>query len=281
MLELIDVSVIYDPKTKFQREALNNVNLKISLDEAVTVVGRIGSGKSTLIQLFNGLLKPSSGRVLLNGADLSDRKISKKDVIRKIGLVFQYPEDQIFSETVYDEVAFGPRNIGFTEEEVLSLFKEALSSVGLDFEELKSRNPLNLSGGEKRRVAIASIIAMQPELLVLDEPTAGMDFEGRRLIIGSIKKRIQAKKGVVFITHSMEEAISIGGRLVVLDRGYVVYDGKPEDFFLNEDKVKETGLDIPFGVQAMEGIKKCYPDVPVFRDTYEIANFIIRKKGLE
>lgn len=281
MLELINVSVVYDPKTIFQKEAINGINLKIGLDESLSIVGRIGSGKSTLIQLLNGLIKPNEGVVLLDGIDINSKKISKKEIIKKVGLVFQYPEEQFFAETVYDEVAFGPRNIGYKESEIPALVDEALLEMGLIPETIKNRSPFNLSGGEKRRVAIASILAMKPKLLVLDEPTSGMDFVGKSLIISKLKQRTKSKQGVIIITHSMEEAILFSERLIVLDKGRIKYDGHPKDFFVSIEKVKRAGLEVPFSVNFGENIKNCFKNVPIFRDNDEIVQFFETRGKIE
>ncbi len=282
MLELENVSVVYDPDTKFQREALNNVNLRIDLSDVVAVVGKIGSGKSTLIQLFNGLIKPTSGRVLLDGIDITKDGIKRREIIRRIGLVFQYPEDQLFAETVFDEVAFGPRNLGFGENEVKELVEKAVLSMGIEFEKVRDRSPLALSGGEKRRIAIASVIAMNPKLLVLDEPTAGMDFEGRKLILSALTERAKRGEGVVLITHDMEEALAVGKRLVVLDRGSIGFDGIPEDFFTDISKVQKTGLAVPFGIRIAKKLESCNFDVPLLTSIDEIVNYLSnRKKRVE
>lgn len=282
MLELENVSVVYDPDTKFQREALNNVNLRIDLSDVVAVVGKIGSGKSTLIQLFNGLIKPTSGRVLLDGIDITKDGIKRREIIRKIGLVFQYPEDQLFAETVFDEVAFGPINLGFGENEVKELVEKAVLSMGIDFEKVRDRSPLALSGGEKRRIAIASVIAMNPNLLVLDEPTAGMDFEGRKIILSALTERAKRGQGVVLITHDMEEALAVGKRLVVLDRGSIGFDGIPEDFFTDISKVQKTGLAVPFGIKIAKKLESCNFDVPLLTSIDEIVNYLSnRKKRVE
>jgi len=278
MLELIDVSVIYDPYTKFRKEALTNINLKIENNEAIAIVGQIGSGKSTLIQLLNGILKPDKGRVILDGVDINDRRVKRKEIIKKIGVVFQSPEDQFFAETVFDEVAFGPKNLGFSKEEIEERVNRALLSMGLIPESLSSRSPFSLSGGEKRRVAIASIISINPQIIVLDEPTAGMDFSGKISILAHIKDQLHKGVGVVFITHNMEEAIQIADRLIVLSEGRIVFDGEPKAFFINVDFVKKVGLDIPFPVEFRERAKKHFPDFPFCRDSKEIIKYFLSRK---
>lgn len=278
MLELIDVSVIYDPYTKFRKEALTNINLKIENSEAIAIVGQIGSGKSTLIQLLNGILKPDKGRVILDGLDVNDRRVKRKEIIKKIGIVFQSPEDQFFAETVFDEVAFGPRNLGFSKEEIEERVNRALLSMGLSPESLSSRSPFSLSGGEKRRVAIASIISINPQIIVLDEPTAGMDFSGKISILAHIKDQLYKGVGVVFITHNMEEAIQIADRLIVLSDGRIVFDGEPKAFFINVDFVKQVGLDIPFPVEFRGKAKKYFPDFPFCRDSSEIIKYFLSRK---
>jgi energy-coupling factor transport system ATP-binding protein len=274
MLEIKNVSVVYDPKTIFKREALINVSLKIDYGESVSIVGKIGSGKSTLIQLFNGLIKPDEGNVILDDIDINKGKISRKDIIKKIGVVFQYPEEQFFAETVFDEVAFGPRNLGFSEIQVKESVSGALEAMGFSVSEIINRSPFHISGGEKRRIAIASIISMKPSIIVLDEPTAGMDYEGKMNIVNQIRN--QAEKGMttVFVTHDMEEAFYLSDRLIALDKGYVVFDGDSKDFFMDKLLVTRIGLDIPFTISFRDKLLNCFHDIPFSRDPDTIIEFL-------
>ncbi len=274
MLEIKNASVVYDPKTIFKKEALINVSLKIDYGESVSIVGKIGSGKSTLIQLFNGLIKPDEGNVILDDIDINKGKISRKDIIKKIGVVFQYPEEQFFAETVFDEVAFGPRNLSFSETQIKESVSGALEAMGFNVSEIINRSPFHISGGEKRRIAIASIIAMKPGIIVLDEPTAGMDYEGKMSIVNQIRN--QAEKGMttVFVTHDMEEAFYLSDRLIALDKGYVVFDGDSKDFFMDKSLVTRIGLDIPFTISFRDKLLDCFHDIPFSKDLDTIIEFL-------
>jgi energy-coupling factor transport system ATP-binding protein len=274
MLEIRNVSVTYDPKTIFKKEALSNVSLRIGYGESISIVGKIGSGKSTLIQLFNGLIKPDQGSVLLDGIDINKDKVHRKDIIRKIGIVFQYPEEQFFAETVFDEVAFGPRNLGLTDIQVKESVLYSLETLGFNTPEIIERSPFHLSGGEKRRIAIASILAMRPDVLVLDEPAAGMDYEGKMSIIIQIRKQIEKGMSVVFVTHDMDEAFYLSDRLIALDNGFVVFDGSSKDFFQNEPLVNKIGLETPFTISFRKRLLKCFPDIPFSKDIDSLIEFL-------
>ena len=198
--------------------ALRNVSLEIEDGELVGIIGPTGSGKSTLIQHFNGLLKPDSGKVFVDGVDLTLKDTQLRLIRQKVGMVFQYPEHQLFGETVLEDVGFGPRNIGLSDEDVIQRVREALAYVGLDFEAIKDKSPFELSGGQKRRVAIAGVLAMRPSVLVLDEPTAGLDPEGREEILAEISQLHNDGITVVLVTHSMEDIARLATRLIVMDR---------------------------------------------------------------
>ncbi len=278
MLELQNVSLTYDPSTKFKKEALVDINLKIQKGEAISIVGHVGSGKSSLVQLFNGLIKPDSGFVFLNGKDINKREFNSKEIVKTVGVVFQYPEEQFFAETVLEEVSFGPRNLGFSEGEARRDAYESLEIMGFNADEVISRSPFEFSGGEKRRIAIASIISMKPEILVLDEPTAGMDFQGTKNILSHINNELQIGTTVVIVTHNMDEALLISNRIVALTDGKIVFDGTPEEFFKKKEIILSAGLDVPFAVSFREKALRCFDDFPFCRNSEEILNFVLEKK---
>ena len=236
--------------------AITNVSLEIEAGEFVGIIGPTGSGKSTLIQHFNGLLLPSSGKVYVDGVDLTLKDTQLRTIRQKVGMVFQYPEHQLFGETVLEDVGFGPRNGGLGEEEVIRRVRQALSYVGLDYEALKDHSPFELSGGQKRRVAIAGVLAMEPAVLILDEPTAGLDPEGREEILQEIK-HLWEERGitVVLVTHSMEDVARLVGRLIVMEKGSVALDGTPVEVFRQADKLKKMGLGVPQITELMYELK--------------------------
>ncbi|ACL68909.1 energy-coupling factor transporter ATPase [Halothermothrix orenii] len=243
LIQLKDVSHIYSGQNE---KALESVNLRIQSNEFIGIVGHTGSGKSTLVQLFNGLIKPSEGKVFIEGIDIHQKKVSKREIRQKIGLVFQYPEHQLFEETIYDEVAFGPRNLDLSEEEIKKRVIQALSLVGMDYETYKDRSPFHLSGGQQRKIAIAGVLAMMPEVLILDEPTAGLDPRGREQLIKLLKQlHRDYKMTVILISHRMEEISQLSNRVLVLSRGRIVMDGKPEEVFTRVDEIRKLGLDLP------------------------------------
>lgn len=274
MLELKNVSVTYDPHTIFKTNALIDVSLTIHKNESIGIVGRIGSGKSTLIQLFNGLIKPDKGIVLLDGIDINGKGVDIQKVRKRVGLVFQYPEEQFFAETVFDEVAFGPKNMGIEGDELKKNVYNALSDMGFSPEQIVNRSPFSLSGGEKRRVAIASIIAMDPEILVLDEPTAGMDFEGKERLLKYIKNEIKRCRTIVFVTHNMDELLEIADRVIALKKGRKIFDGTIETFFSDEKIVAATGVEMPAVARVYTALRKCFPDFPFSRTPLELVTHI-------
>jgi energy-coupling factor transport system ATP-binding protein len=271
MIELKNVSVTYDVNTIFQRAALKNVSLKIARGEKIAIVGKIGSGKSTLIQLFNGLIKPDKGIVLFNGENINARNMNLKNVRKHIGVVFQYPEEQFFAETVFDEVAFGPRNFGFKGNELKETVHSALLDMGFIPEKIEKRSPFNLSGGEKRRVAIASIIASNPEMVVLDEPTSGLDFTARTTLIHYLSKENKKGRTLVFVTHDMDEALNVADRIVAMKNGNKLFDGKAQAFFFNKYNVEDVGLEVPFLVRLQWEIGKKYKNFPFCRTADDLV----------
>jgi energy-coupling factor transport system ATP-binding protein len=237
---------VYLRGTPFESVALQGVDLVLRRGECVGIVGPTGSGKSTLVQHFNGLLRPTEGRVWVDGVEVRAGSGVLREVRRKVGLVFQYPEHQLFEATVFDDVAFGPRNLGLDPEEVQERVRESLQWVGLDPDRFGPRSPFSLSGGEMRRVAIAGVLAMRPQVLVLDEPTAGLDPEGRREILGRIRD-LHRRTGltVVLISHSMDEVARMCQRVVVLHRGRVFLDAPVREAFGQADQLRSIGLDVP------------------------------------
>ena len=245
ILQIEDLTHTYSAGTPFQRSAVEGLSMTVGAGEFLGVIGHTGSGKSTLIQHLNGLLQPTSGRVLLEGKDIWAEPKKIRDVRCKVGLVFQYPEYQLFEETVYKDIAFGPKNMGLDADEIDRRVRDAAAFVGLQ-EELLNKSPFELSGGQKRRVAIAGVIAMEPKVLVLDEPTAGLDPQGRDAILAQIQTYHRAKgAAVVLVSHSMEEIARNVDRIVVLSRGKVYMEGTPESVFARAQELERVGLDVP------------------------------------
>ncbi len=241
-----DLVHIYNPKSPFETVALDNVNLDIEAGEFIGLIGHTGSGKSTLIQHMNGLLKPTSGKIFINGLDITEKKIKLNEIRKKVGLVFQYPEYQLFEETVIKDIAFGPKNLGLSEDEVNKRVREAVDLVGLNYEKIKDRSPFELSGGQKRRIAIAGVIAMKPEVLILDEPTAGLDPRARDEILKQIKKiHDKYKSTIILVSHSMEDIARLADRIIVMDKGKVSLTGTPREVFTQADKLEGIGLGLP------------------------------------
>lgn len=246
LIECVDLTHVYLQGTPLEAVALRGVTLSIDAGAFVGLLGPTGSGKSTLIQHFNALLRPTSGTVRVAGIDLSQPRADVKTVRRQVGLVFQYPEHQLFEETVFDDVAYGPRNLGLTTQEIQDRVQDALRLVGVDPDAFGRRSPFSLSGGEMRRVAIAGVLAMQPQVLVLDEPAAGLDPQGKQEILGQIRT-LHRDRGltVILITHSMDEAAQLVDRIVVLNRGQVAMDGPVRGIFRRADELASIGLGVP------------------------------------
>jgi len=241
-----NLAYVYNPNSPFESKALDNVNLEINKGEIIGLIGHTGSGKSTLIQHLNGLLKPTSGNIIIDGVDITDPNISLTEIRKKVGVVFQYPEYQLFEETICKDIAFGPTNLKLSEDEIHSRVKESMELVGLDYNEFKDRSPFDLSGGQKRRVAIAGVIAMKPDILILDEPTAGLDPAGRDEILSQIKFLHQKYNITIIISsHSMEDMAKISDRILVMYKGKVDLMSTPREVFKRGNRLKEIGLGIP------------------------------------
>ncbi len=252
---------IYNEGTPFQKVALEDINMSIEKGEFVGIIGHTGSGKSTLIQMFNGLLKPTKGEVYVNQQNIHGEKINKKEMRQRVGLVFQYPEYQLFEMTVKDDVAFGPKNMGLTKEEIDKQVKFGLDAVGLD-ESYYEKSPFELSGGQKRRVAIAGVLAMNPEILILDEPTAGLDPKGRNELFEQLKKMHQELGlTIVLISHSMEDVAKYVEKLFVLYKGRIAYTGSPREVFAHGKELEKIGLAMPQIKYIMEDLKQKGMDV--------------------
>ena len=268
ILEIQDLSHVYSADTPFERAALRDVSLSIQRGEFVGLIGHTGSGKSTLIQHFNGLLKPTSGRVLFDGEDIWKDVKFTREIRFKVGLVFQYPEHQLFEETVYQDISFGPKNMGLSEEEIRARVERAAQFVGITDAELQ-KSPFDLSVGQKRRAAIAGVIAMEPDVLILDEPTAGLDPRGRESILQNIRDYQAAQHAaVVMVSHSMEEIASNVDRLLVMNHGQNVMNGTPAEVFSHAEELVEMGLAIPKMTQLFLALKR--RGVPVDTSVFSV-----------
>lgn len=262
ILQVRDLTYTYSIGTPFEHTALDKVNFALNRGEFVGIIGHTGSGKSTLMQQLNGLLKPTSGEVLLDGQDIwSDKKLTRAARFR-VGLVFQYPEYQLFEETVYKDIAFGPTNMGLSKEEIDRRVREAAGFVGITEQQLQV-SPFDLSGGQKRRVAIAGVIAMEPEVLILDEPTAGLDPVGREEILGNIQAYRKAKNAtVLMVSHSMEDVARLTDRLLVMNGSRLAMDNTPAQVFERAEELMEMGLSIPQVTQVFLKLRELGVDVP-------------------
>ncbi len=244
-MTLEHVTHTYQPGSPFQSTAIRDVNMVIRPGEFLALIGHTGSGKSTLAQHINGLLKPTEGRVLLDGQDIHQKGFDKKALRRKVGLVFQYPEHQLFEETVAKDVAFGPKNLGLDEKEIQERVTEALSRVGLSQPGIAEKSPFELSGGQMRRVAMAGVLAMRPEILVLDEPAAGLDPMSREDMLQLIAGLHRQGTTIVMISHSMDDVARFASRAVVMERGTIAMEGTPEEIFRHAERLSQMGLDVP------------------------------------
>ena len=278
ILEVKNLTYIYSAGTPFEHKALDDISFSVERGEFIGIIGHTGSGKSTLMQQLNGLLKPTSGTVLLDGQDIwSDKKLTRQARFR-VGLVFQYPEYQLFEETVYKDIAFGPKNMGLSAEEVDRRVREAAGFVGLTEQQLEV-SPFDLSGGQKRRIAIAGVIAMEPEVLILDEPTAGLDPMGRSEILGNIQSYRKAKNAtIMMVSHSMEDVARLTDRLLVMNGSKLAMDAPPAQVFTHAEELTQMGLNIPQVTQVFLELKKLGLDV---RNVYTIDQAAAEIKRLK
>ena len=269
LLEIRDLSHVYSAGTPFESTAIEHINITLNQGEFVGIIGHTGSGKSTLIQHCNALLKPTSGQVLFEGRDVWESAAFTRQLRFQVGLVFQYPEHQLFEETVFQDIAFGPKNMGLSEAKVRERVIEAAGFVGVS-EDLLEASPFDLSGGQKRRVAIAGVIAMRPKILILDEPTAGLDPAGRESILQNIRNyREGTGATVVMVSHSMEEIAASVDRIIVMNKGGVFMDAAPGEVFSHADALTQIGLDIPQVTQVFARLREL--GLPVRPDVYTVG----------
>lgn len=245
-IKIENLTHIYMPGSPFEKKALDDINITIDDGEFVALIGHTGSGKSTLIQHINGLLKASSGKIFIDDIDITSEKVKLSEIRKNVGLVFQYPEYQLFEETVEKDIAFGPKNLGLDNEEISRRVKKAMNMVGLDYDTYSQKSPFDLSGGQKRRVAIAGVVAMEPKVLILDEPTAGLDPRGRDEILEQIKAlREEYNMTIILVSHSMEDVAKLATRVLVMHKGKCILDGTPSKVFKEIDTLEDVGLAVP------------------------------------
>lgn len=283
-IKINNLTFTYNPNSPFESHALKNVNLEIKDHEFIGLIGHTGSGKSTLVQMLNALLIPTSGQVDVDGTLTTSKSKDLKDIRQKVGLVFQYPEYQLFEETIALDIAFGPKNLGLDEVEIQKRVKESMELVGLDYESMKDQSPFDLSGGQKRRVAIASVLAMKPKYLILDEPTAGLDPSGRDSILAKIKELYNKDENltIIIVSHSMEDIAKLANRVIVMHSGEVFADDHPRKVYARDVELEQIGLDVPQITKATRLLKeKGY----IFEDTIitveEALKAILKIKGGE
>ena len=257
------LNYVYMSGGPYETKALDDVNLTIADGEFVGLIGHTGSGKSTLVQHLNGLLLPTGGKIFVDGIDVADKNTDRRAIRRRVGLVFQYPENQLFEETVEKDIAFGPKNLGLDEAEIARRVKDAMRKVALDYDTLHERSVFELSGGQMRRVAIAGVLAMEPQVLVLDEPCAGLDPRGREEILGLIRDlHRQSGTTIVMVSHSMDDVASLTERVIVMNHGKVAMDGTPREVFSRGEQLREMGLDVPQAVILADKLRARGFDVP-------------------
>ncbi|HHX69952.1 MAG: energy-coupling factor transporter ATPase [Miniphocaeibacter sp.] len=283
-IEIKNLSYVYNEENPFSKVAIDNISLNIGEREFIGIIGHTGSGKSTLVQHLNALITPTSGKIYIDGVDTEEKSKSKIDIRKKVGLVFQYPEYQLFEETVYKDIAFGPSNIGCSEEEIEERVKWACDLVRLDYEGIKDKSPFELSGGQKRRVAIAGVLAMKPQCLVLDEPTAGLDPRGRDEILDEIRHLYDNENiSIILVSHSMEDVARLVNRIIVMDKGKIFMDGTPKEIFAKPDKLTSVGLDVPQVTEFMLRLKDKGLDIPTdiitIEEAYEVLSKYLKEKN--
>ncbi|MGE5677343.1 MAG: energy-coupling factor transporter ATPase [Pseudomonadota bacterium] len=268
---------VYMEDSVFEHVAIDNISFEIQDGEFVGLIGHTGSGKSTLIQHLNGLLKPSSGKIFVDGLELHTKEVQMKKVRQKVGLVFQYPEYQLFEETVYKDIAFGPTNLGLDSAEVDRRVREAIELVGLDFDKISDVSPFELSGGQKRRVAIAGVLAMEPKVLILDEPAAGLDPKGRDEILWGIKKLHDRQKiTVVLVSHSMEDIANLVDKVLVMNKGKIVFFDTPRNVFKDAETLEQIGLGVPQVTYLVRELRKKGFEIPDCINIEEAKNELLK-----
>ncbi len=282
-IEIQNLNYVYSKGSTYEKQALSDINLTIEDGEFFGIIGHTGSGKSTLINHLNALTKVQSGSIVVDGMSLTDKKINYKKLRSTVGMVFQYPEYQLFDETVAKDVAFGPRNVGVSEEEIFTRVKEAITMVGLDYEQIKERSPFELSGGQKRRVALAGVIAMRPKILVLDEPTAGLDPRGKKEILQLIKSiKQQMCPTVIMISHNMDEVATNCSRVGVMAEGKLVAVSKPNELFAQKDLLLKYNISMPIVTNiASKLIQKGMNIDSSIVSIDELISAIAKQKGVE
>ena len=263
MIEVKNLTHIYNEGLPHESVALDNVSFRIEDKSFVGVIGHTGSGKSTLLQHLNGLLKPDSGSIVIDGVDITDSHTKMLDIRKKVGLVFQYPEYQLFEETVAKDVAFGPTNLGLDQEEIDARVRESIELVGLDYERLKDKSPFELSGGQKRRVAIAGVLAMKPDILVLDEPTAGLNPKAHFDILDMVADHHKRENNItIFVSHNMNDSARMSDQVLVIDKGRLAMDGTPSEVFRREEELKAMGLALPDATEIVSQLRKRGMELP-------------------
>lgn len=280
-IEVKNLTHVYMPGSPFESKALDNVNLYIGDGEFIGIIGHTGSGKSTLVSHLNALEKSAPGQVFVNGKDLGAKTTNLNEIRREVGLVFQYPEYQLFEETVEKDIAFGPNNLKLDADEVKRRVRGAMALVGLD-DELRGVSPFNLSGGQKRRVAIAGVLAMNPSILILDEPAAGLDPAGRRSMLELIRGIHESGVTVVMVSHSMDDVGKYCSRLYVMDHGKVAFEGKPAEVFVHSEELCRIGLDVPECAKLAAALRESGFDIPVGAYSQaDLREAILRNLGKE
>ena len=281
-IKLSNIYHTYSKGTPFERLALNNVSLEIAKGEVVAIIGHTGSGKSTLVQHLNGLLKPDKGQATIDDIDITAKGAQAKAARQQVGMVFQYPEHQLFAETVFEDIAFGPHNKGVAEEELPKQVREAMEFVGLDYDTFAQRSPFQLSGGQMRRVAIAGVVAMNPDYLVLDEPSAGLDPRSRNAVFKEIMSLHKSRGiAIVLVTHSMEEAVKYADRLLVINSGRILFDGTPAEIFKEHAaELVKVGVDVPQVYKLADLLRKNGLSLPEgIKDDVSLIKAVKKAKG--
>lgn len=273
-----NLSYTYLPGTPFEHKALKDVNFEIADGEFVGIIGHTGSGKSTLIQVISGLLKGASGQVLVDGVDYLSKKADRRQLRRTVGVVFQYPEYQLFEETVEKDVAYGPRKMGVPESELQSRVRVALEHVGIDYELYKDTSPFSLSGGQKRKVAIAGVLAMEPSILIMDEPIAGLDPMGRESFMQLTKNLNEVGITILMISHNMDNLAEYAGRVLVMSQGELVMNGTPQEVFSREEELLSAGLDLPEAAKLARQLRAQGMEVPAGIIRYDQMLCFLKKK---